>query len=178
LTFVAGLAVATAIETMYGLSAGLKWPNDIYFHGRKCGGILTESSGFCETRKKPFAIVGIGLNVNTKPSDFPDELIKTATSLFIESGTVNDVETVFSEVRLELLQQVSQFETHGFSQVLEKWRKRDFMFGKKLAWVAINGRVVDGTSLGPDEQGRLHILDEYGVEHEVLSGDIRLAISG
>jgi BirA family biotin operon repressor/biotin-[acetyl-CoA-carboxylase] ligase len=175
LTFVAGLAVAEVIERMYGLSAGLKWPNDIYFSGRKCGGILTESSRLNGCERERFVVVGIGLNVNTEQSDFHADVRQSATSLYIESGQVTDRLELFKEIREELLLQVHTFEQHGFPQVIDRWRKRDFMVGKRLSWVSVSGRKVDGISLGPDDDGLLHVRDDNGIEHEVLSGDIQLA---
>ncbi len=174
LTFVAGLAVADAIEKLYGLSAGLKWPNDIYFKGRKCGGILTESSDLNGIEESRFAIVGIGLNVNTELNDFHPELHETATSLYLESDVILDVKTVFLEIRQELIKQVKSFEKTGFLPVINRWRTRDFLYGSRLAWVSVGGRKVEGVSLGPDDEGRLHVEDDSGKIHEVMSGDIRL----
>ena len=42
LTMCCGLAAVDAIEQETGLSAGLKWPNDVVIGGAKAGGILTE----------------------------------------------------------------------------------------------------------------------------------------
>lgn len=174
LTFVAGLAVADAIDKIYSLSAQLKWPNDIYFNWKKCGGILTESSDLNGAVDDRFAIVGVGLNINAEKSDFPSDLQETATSLYIESGVIVEIEAVLLEVRDQLLLQVTDFERNGFSHVIERWRKRDFLIGKRLAWVAVTGKKVEGISLGPDDQGRLHVQDDTGVIHEVMSGDIQL----
>jgi len=175
LTFVAGLAVAEAIEAVYSLRAGLKWPNDIYFSGRKCGGILTESSGLTARTEGRFVVVGIGLNVNTRRSEFPAELQDTATSLYLESGMKMEIRALFPRIRDELLLQVSRFEQEGFQPVIHRWRERDFMKGKRLSWVSVKGERVDGVSLGPDDTGRLHVRDDSGEVHEILSGDIQLA---
>lgn len=177
LTFVAGLAVADVIQRIYQLDPGLKWPNDIYFGMRKCGGILTESSGLNGPEQSRFAVVGIGLNINTVQADFPPELHGIATSLYIESGRTISIQNVFEEIRDELLKQVALFEIQGFGPVIARWRKRDFMLGKRLAWVSVSGEQVVGVSLGPDDDGRLHVFDDNSVIHEVLSGDIQLALS-
>ena len=178
LTFVAGLAVAKVIHSLYQLEPGLKWPNDIYFNMRKCGGILTESSSLNDAEADKFAVVGIGLNVNTRVIDFDTELQNTATSLYIESGREMPIGTVFQEIRTELLRQTEAFELYGFAPVIARWRKRDFLLGQRLAWVSVAGTIIEGISLGPDDTGRLHVRDEYGKVHEVLSGDIRLLSPG
>lgn len=175
LTFVAGLAVAEAIQQLYLLEPGLKWPNDIYFHKRKCGGILTEACGLTtDSELNRFAVVGIGLNINTRLTDFAMELRNTATSLYIESGTEMAVGIVFKAIRSELLQRIKEFERYGFAPVMAEWRKRDFLLGQRLAWVSVAGTIIEGVSLGPDDNGQLHVRDDQGKVHMVLSGDIRL----
>jgi len=177
LTFVAGLAVAEAINRLYGVMPGLKWPNDIYFSMRKCGGILSESSAFTAQVGQCYAVVGIGLNVNTAPEEFDDGVADRATSLMIETGQKRPIDEVFYAIHGQLLKEVETFEQMGFQPVIERWRKLDCMLGKNLAWVAVGGEVVEGVALGPDDQGRLHIRDKSGCVHEVLSGDIQLGKS-
>ncbi len=174
LTFVAGLAVAEAIEKQYELSPGLKWPNDIYFGRKKCGGILTETSNLSQLDKQRFAVVGIGLNVNTETTMFPEEIRSTSTSLSIESGANKAVSELFITIREQLLGEVSFFVKYGFEPVIERWRERDIFLGERLEWVTAGGKIVDGISLGPDDRGLLHVKDDQGRVHEVLSGDIRL----
>ena len=79
----AGLAVAKSLKNR-GLNPKLKWPNDIFINNKKVGGILCESKikdGMVDS-----FIIGIGININESPVDFPDEIKNIATSLFIESG--------------------------------------------------------------------------------------------
>lgn len=71
LAAVSGLAVLKALEKQ-GLAneIGLKWPNDLVARGRKLGGILVEAAR--DNEGKPFAVCGIGVNVNYVPSEVPD----------------------------------------------------------------------------------------------------------
>ena len=71
LAAVSGLAVLEALEVQ-GLTneIGLKWPNDLVARGRKLGGILVEAAR--DNEGKPFAVCGIGVNVNYVPSEVPD----------------------------------------------------------------------------------------------------------
>lgn len=57
------LAIILALAD-YGISAKIKWPNDIYLHGSKLAGILVEDiyrDGFIAS------IVGVGINMNDYP---------------------------------------------------------------------------------------------------------------
>ena len=71
LAAVCGLAVLETLEKQ-GLATeiGLKWPNDLVARGRKLGGILVEAARDNEGR--PFAVCGIGVNVNYTPQEVPD----------------------------------------------------------------------------------------------------------
>lgn len=71
LAAVCGLAVLKTLEKQ-GLATeiGLKWPNDLVARGRKLGGILVEAAR--DNEGKPFAVCGIGLNVNYTPQEVPD----------------------------------------------------------------------------------------------------------
>lgn len=71
LAAVSGLAVLEALEKQ-GLAneIGLKWPNDLVARGRKLGGILVEVAR--DNEGKPFAVCGIGVNVNYTPQEVPD----------------------------------------------------------------------------------------------------------
>lgn len=72
LAAVSGLAVLEALEKQ-GLAneIRLKWPNDLVARGRKLGGILVEAAR--DNEGKPFAVCGIGVNVNYTPQEVPDD---------------------------------------------------------------------------------------------------------
>jgi BirA family biotin operon repressor/biotin-[acetyl-CoA-carboxylase] ligase len=66
LPLIAGVAVAGAVDRA-GVSAGLKWPNDVLVDGAKIGGILLENVGGATDA----VVVGIGLNVTGTASELP-----------------------------------------------------------------------------------------------------------
>lgn len=80
LTHLAAVAVAGGVE-----GAQIKWPNDVYLDGKKLAGILVEARGDC-------AVVGIGVNADTREDEFPQDLDHPATSLRIASGKAVDRE--------------------------------------------------------------------------------------
>ncbi|WP_457577057.1 biotin--[acetyl-CoA-carboxylase] ligase [Desulfomarina sp.] len=177
LTLVAGVAVAEVLENVLKKRCQLKWPNDIFFSGKKCGGILTESvevkNGVMKGKRA--AIVGIGLNVNSVLMDFPENLRDMVTSLFLEGGRKHSIKELFEQVRKKLLKEIEVFESGGFGEILEKWRARDFLLGKSLECVGYDGSIVRGVALGPDEKGRMYLRGQDGRDIRVLSGDLRLA---
>ncbi len=172
----AGLAVSLVLEEMCALQVQLKWPNDLFIAGRKCGGILVESSSLQEADEPHFALVGIGVNVNGEKSDFPFKLQNTATSIFIETGREFEILRIFTAVRARLLQLLSKLAKEGFSEILDHWRQRDMLQGRWMQWLTPAGKIVYGESLGVEENGGLKVRDVDGVSHVVLSGDVTLAV--
>jgi len=79
LPLAAGLAAREAVERSHGLSARLRWPNDILWEGKKLGGILCES-GFLGNRPE-YVILGVGLNVDHDLDDFPEDIRALAVSV-------------------------------------------------------------------------------------------------
>lgn len=176
ITLTAGLAVSLVLEEMCQLQIQLKWPNDLYIGGRKCGGILVETSSLQDATEPHFALVGIGVNVNGDKAALPLELRDTATSIFIETGKESELLGLFAGIRAKLLQLLSQLAKEGFAEILTRWRQRDMLAGQWMQWVTPAGNVVYGESLGVEEDGVLMVRDSSGVSHMVLSGDVTLAV--
>jgi BirA family biotin operon repressor/biotin-[acetyl-CoA-carboxylase] ligase len=175
ITLTAGLAVGQVMEKICQLPVQLKWPNDIYVSGRKCGGILVETSSLQDTDERNFVLVGIGVNINSEKGTFPAELQETATSVFIETGMEYDIWSLFAPIRERLLQLLAQLASEGFAAILNQWRERDMLQGRCMKWVTLAGDVVYGESLGVDSSGTLMVRDHAGMSHTVLSGDVTLA---
>ena len=174
LTLIAGLSVADYLQSNFKLSVGLKWPNDICIKGKKCGGILCESS-ISDLPADSFAIIGIGLNCLLKETDLPPTLREIATSLTMNGCRDLDPRDHFPGLKKELLNNVAELERHGFAPLLSRWRRYDFLKGQSMNWINARGEIVHGVSLGPDEEGVLHVRDRAGVSHEIVSGDVALA---
>ncbi len=175
ITLTAGVAVSEALDSLTGSTSQLKWPNDIYYLEKKCGGILTESSALNIHLDKRYAIVGIGININNILEDFPSELQDNVISLALITGHDFEIPAVFERIREQLLLQLDLFCEKGFAHILNIWRQKDFLLGKKMRCVSTDKRIVEGIALGPDEEGLLHVEDRHGMIHQVLSGDVRLA---
>jgi BirA family transcriptional regulator, biotin operon repressor / biotin---[acetyl-CoA-carboxylase] ligase len=175
LTLTAGLALCSVVETLLpGIPFGLKWPNDLYCKGNKCGGILAQSSAPNCLDDDAFVVVGIGLNVNTVLDSFPVELQQKVTSLRIQSGEVFDIRELYHRIHDSLLHHIGIHETRGFTAILQEWRKRDVLLGKKMQWLTRDKKVITARGMGPDESGQLLAQDSQGRLHEILSGDVQL----
>lgn len=165
LTFLSVIAVARAIEQLTPLQARIKWPNDILINGKKVAGLLNEMSA--ETDKVNFVVLGIGVNLNMTPEQFPAELRHPATSLLIESGVKVD-RAVFTSVMLQELDSLyATFLSDGYAPARKEWLARSRLEGA-LVTVTDNNSVRSGRVAGIDEYGAL-LLDSG---EQILSGDV------
>lgn len=174
LTLAAGLALCKGLESHAHCRPGLKWPNDLFLHGKKCGGILTETQAVAGAGQTA-VVIGIGLNVNTPAEAFAGELRVKATSLLAETGIVHERGPLLAAILAELDLVVKRLEQGDFPGILAEWRQRDIHAGLQVSWVNTQGQLITGISLGPDAEGFLHIQDGQGQVHSVISGDISLA---
>lgn len=171
LTLLAAVAVVEAIRELTSLSPQIKWPNDILINGKKVTGILTELQA--EADRIHSVIIGIGINVNQKEEDFPEELRAIATSLAIEEGTTikraDLSRAVFS--KLEVL--YKQYLTEGFLPIKKLWEHYALSIGKDITARTLSGNI-HGKALGITEDGVLKIEDHDGKIHHIYSADIDL----
>jgi BirA family biotin operon repressor/biotin-[acetyl-CoA-carboxylase] ligase len=176
ITLAAGLAICKAIESEYGIVSQIKWPNDLLLAGLKFGGILTETGALqiMPNRQKPLVIVGVGLNLQLPEGGFPADLKKSATSLSLHTDREISADRLLEACIRAIEEVVLLLEKGDFLKILQDWKQRDATQGKVLTWVTPQGKKVIGVSLGPDADGMLHIKDQFGTIHEVLSGDVNL----
>ena len=59
LSIAAAVAVARVIRHVYGLSPGIKWPNDVRVNGKKLCGILIEAA--VQNEQVRYAVLGVGI---------------------------------------------------------------------------------------------------------------------
>jgi len=182
ITLAAGLAVCKVVETEYGVLPKIKWPNDLLLGGSKFAGILSETGAMQNksTGQEPLVVVGVGINLFPPEGGFPAELQEQATALSLHVSREISAETVLEACVLSIEKEVQHLVTGDFQTILKEWMQRDASKDKILTWVTPKGEKVTGVSLGPDADGVLHIRDQAGAIHTVISGDIKLVgkISG
>jgi BirA family biotin operon repressor/biotin-[acetyl-CoA-carboxylase] ligase len=169
LTLVASLAVCDALRQS-GVAAGIKWPNDLLAGGRKIAGILTELAA--EPERVQWVVLGVGVNVNARRDDFPEELRDEATSVMIERGQAAP-RALFAAACLTALE--TWLDTHaenGFAPIREAWRQRSITLGRSVI-VRADGRELIGTATDIDQHGALLVATASG-EERVIAGDVQL----
>jgi BirA family transcriptional regulator, biotin operon repressor / biotin---[acetyl-CoA-carboxylase] ligase len=139
------LAAGAAVAGVAGPEARIKWPNDVLVSGRKVAGILVEGRP-----QEGWAVVGIGLNVALRVTDFPADLRDTAGTLGLEPDAIEPV--------LEgLLARLEHWLSVPEGALLDRVRARDALLGTEVRWS--EGR---GAGAGIDESGRLLVATAAG----------------
>lgn len=162
LALAAGLAVAEALES-FGPTTTIKWPNDVWMDQRKVAGILVEAGS-------DFAIVGIGVNVNT--SSFPPEIHDIATSLRVATGQNHPRSAVLTAILERFAQRQSQIDT-PFPALLAAVRPRCVLTGHRVSLTTAN-RLQTGIVEGISPSGELLLRTTSGLQSLIQADEIRL----
>ena len=155
-TAAVGLAAMDACRSVAGVSAELKWPNDLMVGGRKLAGVLAES-------RLPVVVVGIGINVNW-PDELPEELVAIATSLNREAGRPVDRDALLSAL-------LDGIDTE-WADVADRYASSVATVGRQVR-VDLPGETVMGRALRVTPAGHLVLApDGGGPEREITAGDV------
>lgn len=163
LALVSALACCRALQQA-GVAAQIKWPNDLVVGGEKLGGILIETvAGQGHTA----AVVGIGINfVQPKAVD--------AAASVQNQAQQADAREVAAHLLAGLADAFERFGQHGLAPFLDDYHARHRDQNRPVRLLHNGGVLLEGTALGVDAGGALHIRDAAGKEHTVVSGEISL----
>jgi len=160
LSLVAALAAAEAVEGATGLTAQIKWPNDVMLNRRKVAGILSELSDGT-------VVVGIGINVNQTLDELPDSPTPPG-SLLTLTGTRHDRAALLGSLLFRLERIYDGWRHGGLADLYGELGARDFLRGRRI--------TVDGepaTALQILRDGRLEVQADDGDVRTIESGEVR-----
>lgn len=170
-----GVAVNTALQEAGLSSAGLKWPNDVYWQQQKLAGILIEidgeSSGPCR------AVVGVGINFDMRDADTAaidqvwTDLVRAMASEGREPPSRNSLAGIVLRC---LVQGLETFEKNGFSAVHDEWKRWDLCDGRPVM-LRIASQEIVGLGRGVDEHGAL-LLETEGAIRSYHAGEVSLRL--
>ncbi len=169
LSLVVGLAVVRVL-TQCDIPSGsqLKWPNDVYWQGKKICGILVET--IMHNADTVHAIIGIGLNVNMV--DTPTIAIDQSwTSLQLITGVEQDRNKIAALLIEQLMLDLPLFQQQRLTPFLPLWPQYDYLAGKHITLQNAQGSYM-GIARGIDEHGRLLLQDAQGTLQPHTSGSI------
>lgn len=171
LTAAAAAAMCQAIEAVTGQQPGIKWVNDIFLHGKKVCGILTEAAVGLETGTLNYMVLGAGLNLYPPAEGFPEEIQSIA-------GSVLERSCPEAKNRLvgEFLNRFWDFYSHPECRAyLEDYRARSLAIGRNVT-VLSAGKAVSAYAYGIDDDFRLLVRYENGDTEALSYGEIRIQL--
>lgn len=152
------IAVCAAVERLDpDADCQIKWPNDVWVDGRKLAGVLIEARP-----QDGWAVIGVGLNLDIAPGEFPPELRERATSLSGVSA---------QSARHALDDSLAQWIEAGEEETLSAWRGRDGLRGRKVSWEGGSG-LADGI----DDRGFLLVAVDGGDRVALGAGEVHLRL--
>lgn len=173
-----GLSLAVGVSLAESLhpEVKLKWPNDLWFQGRKLGGILVETAhmGQASTAQR-LVVAGIGINI-ARPAAASLPTAAEGTSGMAPVAPAGLAEICMGQTAGETLERVApalardmqRFETQGFAAFAERFAQRD-----ALAQLSI--RLSDGTegvASGVNADGALQVRLASGAMVAVTSAEV------
>jgi BirA family transcriptional regulator, biotin operon repressor / biotin---[acetyl-CoA-carboxylase] ligase len=169
LTLLAAVATCEAIVTSTGIPPTIKWPNDILMNGKKVAGILTEVSS--EVDRVEFALIGMGLNVNTPAEALPERMIFPASSLAAETGTPVKRTALLACWLEEIETEYAQLIAGNRNALLDHWKALSGIMGRRVRIQRVHDSI-SGTIEDIDSDGALLLITPDGESLRVLSGDV------
>lgn len=169
LTCAAGVAACDAVLSVSGCRPGIKWINDLVAEKKKLGGILTELSVDAGTGLVSYAVIGIGINCNHRPEDFPSELRDIAVSLKTVTGKAVEISRLAAAL-ITALYAMDQTLLSGRDAMMARYRADCVTLGQQVR--VIGQETRNATALDVDQAGGLVVRYENGDIETVSSGEV------
>ncbi len=168
ITTAAAVAVAAAVDDVFGVHTKIKWVNDVYLNDKKICGILTEASLSVENGGLDYAVLGIGINVTEPEGGFPDEIKDIAGAICSSAD---------SDRRSQLCAQVlDRFFWHYVNinsrDFLSEYRNRSLLDGKTVTVIKASENYP-ATVVGIDDDFRL-IVDTNEGRQYLSTGEVSI----
>lgn len=171
ITQIAAASLVCSIRAL-DINAYIKWPNDIIINGKKICGILTEAKS--KLSKIQYIILGIGINVNIDLSEIPQDLTKTASSLYIESNKKINRKNLTADVINNFEKFYNKFLIDkDFNYSLEICKRYSAVLNKKI-YVINKNKKRQALAVDINDNGELVVEYEDSKRENLNSNEISI----
>jgi len=171
LSLLVGIAVVNVLDEMGLHGASLKWPNDIYYQGKKLAGILIELNA--QATEACHCIIGIGLNVHM-PAEQAKLIDQPWMDLHQLSSETIDRNLLSAMLINELHALLTNYENTGLQPHLARWFELDAFLDKQVN-LLVADNIKTGICRGINAQGAL-LLESEGEIKEYIGGEISMRL--
>lgn len=171
-----GAGTAGYLRDMGLADVGLKWPNDIYWRGRKLGGILIEHRG--ESGGQWHAVVGLGLNLRMSREEainIEQPWVDLATAAYKAGMSLPGRNALAGSLAHAVLEVLACFQHAGFPAFRQAWSAFDVLRDQAVRVIQDDGEVL-GIARGISEEGALWV-ESGGNRHRYVSGEVSLRLA-
>ncbi len=151
------LGINDCLVNLLGENLKIKWPNDIYHHDKKLGGVLIESSTKGYFLKD--SIIGIGLNVNQR--DFGSNL-SNATSISKILHQDYELDRLLKQLCRSIEARYLQLKAEKKDLLNNDYEKLLYRLNEEHTF-EVEHKIVKGMIRGVTPSGRLLLELEEGV---------------
>ncbi|HDN9014638.1 TPA: bifunctional biotin--[acetyl-CoA-carboxylase] ligase/biotin operon repressor BirA [Aeromonas salmonicida] len=169
LSLAVGVAVVQALESLGYPGVELKWPNDLYYQGRKLAGILVEMSGSAGASCN--LVIGVGLNL-AMPAREGERIDQAWSELRHIQPELVDRNLLAARMLGHLQQAMLTFEQQGLSHFVDDWNRLDHFAGRPVR-LLMGEQEIRGIARGIDDRGALRLEMSEGIKF-YLGGEISL----
>ena len=174
----------------------VKWPNDILYGKSKFCGILAEIVFIRQQQSeqqlapqqktpRPALSMGVGINVNSEPSDYA-HLNRAVTTLKAIFGRTINREKLLQALVGNLERAIGQFKAFGIRPWVEAWKRMDQFIGTR-GTIVVNNLCTDqnrdtgegsikksGRIIDMNDDGSLLFECDDGTVETVISADLEI----
>lgn len=167
-----GINICECINSVCRVSCKIKWPNDLHIEGKKVAGILTEAR--MEADLVLNIVLGIGLNVNSNGSDWPENLRSVATSLRQITGEETELNKLVSTISGRVAIAYKKFISGKHkAELKERWPRYDTLHDKSVSLLQGETRI-SGKAKGIDANGSLVVERKDGTRYYARAGEVTI----
>lgn len=172
LSLLVGIAVVNALEKSGIHGVGLKWPNDLYYQGKKLAGILIElnaqASDVCHS------VIGIGINVR-----MPAQQGALIDQPWIDLNSISTQPVDRNKLSALLIKELhfllSAYEEKGLASFMTRWFELDCFLNQQVNLIVAD-KIQTGICRGINEQGALLLEADQQIK-PYIGGEISLRLA-
>jgi len=169
LTLMAGLSLATVVQTAVAGDVDLRWPNDLLINEKKCAGVLIEMRA--EPNRIFHVLLGIGVNVNQ--TAFPEGLDTPPSSFLLEAGRPIERTDFLISLLKQLNADYNFLLASGPEQMLARFENISTYARGKRVRVGEGSDAFTGATEGLTSEGLLLVRRDGGGIEKIVAGHVR-----
>jgi len=159
LSLTVGVILAQVLKELGAQNLGLKWPNDLYYDGRKLAGILCENK--VHAKGQVYTVIGIGLNCYL-PEELRAQIGQPVADLIDVLRSPIDRYSLFIDLAASLIKRLKVFTQAGFQAFKQEYSELDVLTTREVEREYLK-KTHKALALGVNDQGAMLIKQDGNI---------------